>query len=31
MGGVGPPVAFIISIQTLLAMGTLPFWMLWAR
>jgi malonate transporter and related proteins len=29
MGGVGPPVAFLISLQTLLAMLTLPFWMAW--
>ncbi|HMK66830.1 MAG TPA: AEC family transporter [Thermodesulfobacteriota bacterium] len=29
MGGVGPPVAFLISLQTLLAMLTLPFWMTW--
>jgi malonate transporter and related proteins len=29
MGGLGPPVAFLISLQTLLAMLTLPFWMAW--
>jgi malonate transporter len=29
MGGVGPPVAFLISLQTLLAMLTMPFWIAW--
>jgi malonate transporter len=29
MGGLGPPVAFLISLQTLLSMLTLPFWMAW--
>ena len=29
MGGVGPPVAFLISLQTLLAMLTMPLWIAW--
>jgi malonate transporter and related proteins len=29
MGGVGAPVAFLISLQTLLAMLTMPFWITW--
>ncbi len=29
MGGVGAPVAFLISFQTLLAMVTVPFWIAW--
>jgi malonate transporter len=29
MGGDGSPVAFLISLQTLLAMLTMPFWMVW--
>lgn len=29
MGGLGSPVAFLISLQTLLAMMTMPFWIAW--
>jgi hypothetical protein len=29
MGGLGAPVAFLISLQTLLAMVTMPFWIAW--